>query len=287
MNIGAARCPFQAPAVVMPSQLQVVDYEKTQQQLDPTAAPQKQAKVAMDSAVLSGDIAQLESVLRQIQQHIPEHASLLMMHALRTAGKHGDVGIMQFLLDQIGSLSPQQLYELMKYALDGAAMQGDPAMMHFLLGAVQKAFHTSYPQQFLELVQHAVNDVAYQGNLRLLKFLMDHTTAAAIPINYDSVFSQAVAAGHAETLLKSSIDGGELYENVILMLLQSVKNLPANNDSHVGSRQSFKNTAKIQVVKSYKQKDPALFAKLMAAIKSFFPEEADAAARAAGCDVTM
>merc|ERR1712039_675309 len=56
-------------------------------------------------------------------------------------------------------------------------------------------------------------------------------------------------------------------------LLGAAQNLPANNDSGLGSRQSIKTTAKVQLVKSYKQKDPALFAKLMAAVKSFFPEE--------------
>merc|ERR1719491_1189301 len=146
-------------------------------------------------------------------------------------------------------------------------------------------FHSAYPQQFIELVQHALNTAALQGNLGLLKFLMDHTAQAAIPINYDVVFSQAVAGGQAESLLKESIKAGAQCENVILMMLQSIRNLPQNNDSGVGSRQSLKNTAKFQLVKSYKQRDPALFARLMAVVKSHFPEEAAQPHGAAGGDV--
>jgi len=160
-------------------------------------------------------------------------------------------------------------------------------MLDFLLGAIQKAFYVNYPQQFLELVQHAVNTVARRGNLELLKFLMDHTAAATIPINYDDVFSQAAKEGQAETLLKDAIKGGASYENVVLMLLQSVGNLPENNESCLGSRQSLKNTAKVQLVKTYKQKDPALFARLMAAIKSFFPEETTQGQSGTGGDVSM
>lgn len=270
-----------------PSQLQCVDYGKTVQQLDPTAAPEKQAKVAMDSAIASGNIEQLQGVLQQIRQLIPHQTVTLIMHALRSIAKHGNQSMMQFLLEQITSCEPQQVFDLMKYALDGAAQQSHPGMMDFLLGAVHKAFHSAYPQQFLELVQHAFNAVAKQGNLELLKFLMDHTAAAAIPINYDIVFSEAVAAGEAETLLRGAITGGAQYENVILMLLQSVRNLPENNDTRLGSRQSLKNTAKVQVVKSYKQKDPALFTKLMTAIKSYFPEEIARAANGADGDIAM
>merc|ERR1712232_720833 len=145
--------------------------------------------------------------------------------------------------------------------------------MNFLLGKVQEAFQLGYPHQFVQLVQRAVNAVAKQGNLILLKILMDHTAAASILISYDEVFSSAAATGQAENLLKQAIVSGAEYENVILMLLQSVRNLPENNDSRVGSRQSLKNSAKIQIVKSYKQRDPELFARLMAAVKSFFPEE--------------
>jgi len=254
--------------------LQAVDYEKTLQQVDPTAAPEKQAKVALDAAIASGSIDQLKAVLTQILQHIPEQMPVFMMHALRVVAKQGNLSMMQLLLDQISSCPPHQILEFMKYALEGAAMQDQPGTLNFVLGKVQTAFQASYPQQFLELVQHAVNTIAKQGNLALLKFMMDHAAIAAIPINYNEVCNQAIARGEAETLLKDAIRGGAHYENVILMLLQSVKDLPANNDSRLGSRQSLKTAAKIQVVKSYKQQDPALFAKLMAAIKSFFPEEA-------------
>jgi len=270
-----------------PLQLQVVDYEQTQQQFDPTAAPEKQAKVALDKAIADGNVAQLQTVLNQIQHHIPQQGITLMMHAMRSGAKKGDVCMMQFLLDQICNYDPQQVFDLMKFALDGAAVQGNPGMMEFLLGAGQKAFHIVYPQQFVELVQHAVNTTANRGNLGLLKVLMDNTAAAAIPINYDAVFNQAVADGQAETLLKEAISGGAQYENVLLMLLRSVQNLPENSDSRVGSRQSLRNTVKIQLVKSYKQKDPILFARLMAAVKSFFPEEAVAAQSATNGDVAM
>lgn len=255
------------------SHLQVVDYEKTTQQLDPTAAPEKQAKVALDSAIANGDIHQLQTVLKQIAEHIPQQTIILMMHAFRSASRCGNSAILHVLLEQTVSFPPHQVFDLMKYALDGAAMQDNPAIMDFLLGFVQKAFHTGYPQQFLELVQHAVNTAGQKGNLGLLKFLMDHTAAAAIPINYMNVFGQAASGGQAEKLLKEAISGGAQYENVILMLLQSAAHLPENNDSCLGSRQSLKNTAKVQLVKTYKQKDPALFAKLMAAVKNYFSEE--------------
>merc|ERR1739845_26420 len=94
-----------------------------------------------------------------------------------------------------------------------------------------------------------------------------------MPINYSDVFAHAVAEGKAETLLKESIKSGAEYENVTLMLLDSIRNLPESNDSKLGSRQSLRNTAKFQLVKSYKKGDPVLFTKLMAAIKSYFPEE--------------
>jgi len=255
------------------SQLQAVDYEATLHQFDPTAAPEKQAKIAMDTAIAAGSNEQLKVVLQQIGQQLPQQTITLMMHALRSVGKQGNLAMMQLLLEEIKSCNAQQVFELMKYALDGAAAQENPSMMDFLLGTVQKVFHTAFPQQFFELLQHAVNTAAKQGNLGLLKFLMDHTAAALIPINYDIVFGHVVARGEAETLLKDAIIGGAPYENVILMLLQSVKNLPESTDSRLGSRQSLKNTAKVQLIKCYKQRDPALFAKLMAAIKSFFPEE--------------
>lgn len=100
---------------------------------------------------------------------------------------------------------------------------------------------------------------------------MDHGAAAMIPLNYESIFLAANAKGQVETLLKESIIGGALYENVILMLLQGVSTLPEKGESHLGSRQSLRTAAKVQVVKSYKQKDPILFARLMSAIKGFFP----------------
>jgi hypothetical protein len=256
-----------------PSQLQVVDYEQTKQQFDPSAAPEKQAKIALDSVIVSGDIGQLQTILSQIGQHVPQQRIELMMHALRTSSKQGNLGTTQFLLEQIQSCQPQQVFDLMKYALDGAAAQHNPGMMDFLLGAVQKAFQTTFPQQFLELLQHAVNATARQGNLALLKFLMDHTAAATIPLNYDAVFAQAASAGRAETLLKEAIQHGAQCENVILMLLQSAHNLPKSNDSSLGSRQSIKTAAKLQVVKSYKKQDPALFAKLMASVRNYFPGE--------------
>lgn len=265
-NAGAPFSPFAVP------ELQVVDYEASQQRLDPNAAPEKQAKVALDSAIASGNGEQLQVVLGQIEQHLPQHATTLMMHALRSAARCEDPSMMQTLLSQITSCHPQQLFELMKYALDGAAAQTNPAMMNFLLGTVQKVFGAGH-LQLLALVQHAVNTTAGQGNLSVLKFLMDHTAASSIPIYYGAAFQQAACNGKAETLLKDAIKGGAQYENVIMMLLQCTKDLPEDNDSSVGSRQSMKNMAKLQLVKSYKKQDPALFADLMAAVKSYFPEE--------------
>lgn len=283
----------------VPAYLQVVEYEKTLQGTDPSAPPEKQAKIALDAAIASGSLDQLRVVLDQIRRHMPTEAPTLMMHALRGTAAQDNVTAMQFLLEQIGGCQPQQLFEMLKYALDGAAERAAPSsmeldmssarghgMMDFLLGAVQKAFQAAYPQQFLLLLQHAVNAAARRGNLSLLKFLMDHTAAAALPINYDDVFGSAVAAGQAETLLQEAIKSGADYENVILMLLQSIKNLPQNNESGVGSRQSLRNTAKLQVVRSYKQRDPALFAKLMTAVKTFFPEDLTGSACADG-DVHM
>lgn len=292
MMVDGTDLPFGPPLVpswppLDPSQLQVVDYETTQQQLDPTAAPEKQAKIALDTAIAGGSIDQLQIVLNQIKQYIPQLTIVLMMHALRSAANQGNVGVMQFLLEQMGNCTPQQLHDLLKYALDGAAVQGNPAMMDFLMGSVQKIFHTTYPQQFLELVQHAVNAAAKQGNLGLLKCLMDHANTAALPINYEDVFKQAASTGQAERLLKDAIIGGAHYENVILMILQSAKNIPNNNDSCLGSRLSLKNAAKLQLTKSYKQKDPALFAKLMAIVKSFFPEELVTVQSGTDGDVSM
>merc|ERR1712187_387282 len=116
---------------------------------------------------------------------------------------------------------------------------------------------------------------------------MDQTAAAAIPINYDVVFSKAASAGKAEELLKEAIDAGASCENVILMLLQSAANLPENNDSRLGSRQALKTAAKVQLVKSYKQKDPALFARLMTAIKGYFQEEPAPTQSSVEVDVAM
>lgn len=273
MTTGGYNWPFAPPKITLPSDLQCVNYDSSQQ--DPTAAPEKQAKVALDNAVASGSVDQLRLVLEQIGQHLPNNVTTSMMHALRTVARQGNLPMMQFLLEQIRGLPHQQFFEFMKYALDGAAAQDNPGMIDFLLGIAQEVFRATYPQQFLELVQHTFNAVATQGNLVLLKYLMDHPVSTALPINYDTVFGNAVARGKGEPLLTGAIQGGAHYEKVILMLLQSVKNLPDNNDSRVGSRQSFKNTAKIQVVKSYKQKDPALFATLMTAIKSYFPEESE------------
>lgn len=268
------------------SQFTVVDYEATLQQVDPTAAPEKQAKVALDSAIASGNVDQVQVILNQVGQIIPQHSIPLMMHALRSAAKQSSLGVMQFLLEQIGSCHPAQVFDLIKYALDGAAVQDNMAMMTFLMGKVQEAFQ-AYPQEFLELVQHAVNTAAKHGNLRLLKSLMEHATNMAIPINYDTAFNQAVSAGQGEPLLKEAIVGGAQYEGVTLMLLQAAKNLPENNDSQLGSRQSMKNTAKIQLVRSYKQKDPELFARLMAAVKSYFPEELASIQTGTDGDVAM
>lgn len=256
-----------------PSQLQCVDYEKTQQQMDPASAPEKQAKIAMDAAIVSGDINQLQMVMTQIGQHLPQHRVTLMMHALRTAARQGNLNITQALLEQISSCQPQEVFEIMRYALDGATAQQNPGMLEFLLGTLQKGFSSTHPQQFLQLVQHATNAAGKQGNLGLLKFLMDHTAAASIPINYHEVFSQAACKGQAETLMKEAIIAGAVYENVILMLLQGISSMPRSNDSGVGSRQSLKDSAKIQLVRSYKRSNPELFTKLMSAFKSYFPEE--------------
>jgi hypothetical protein len=267
--------------------LQCVDYEQTLR-LDPTAAPEKQAKIALDGAITSGNADQVQLVLTQIAQHIPQRdLPLMMMHALRSAAKMGNVGIMQLLLAQIQNLEPQQVFDVARYGLDGAASQSDPAVLDFLLGVVQKVFQAAYPQQFLQLLQHAINAVAERGNLILLKFLMDHTAAASIPINYDNVFTHAASKGHAETLLKEAIGGGSQYENVIMMLLESARNLPDDKSAPIGSRQSIKNTAKFQLVKSYKQSNPELFARLMAAVKSYFPEEANRAPGGVDGDIAM
>lgn len=265
--------PFAVPSqpAANPSQLPLVDYEKSLQ--DPTAAPEKQAKIALDSAISSGNMEQLQVVLTQIGQHVPQQTIPLMMHALRTAARQGNLGMVQFLLGQVGGCTSEQLAELLKYALDGAASQENPVVMDFLLGRVQEAFVASNPACLIQLVQRAVNEVAKQGNIVLLKFLMDRTAAASIGINYDVVFRYAAANGKVETLLKQAIIEGAQYENVILMLLQSAQNLPDNNDSCLGSRQSIKTTAKVQLVKSYKRKNPELFVKLMTAVKSFFPED--------------
>lgn len=279
--------PMPCWLAVDPSYLQVVDYEVTQQQLDPTAAPEKQAKVALDGAIASGNVDQLKTVLCQIGQHIPQNIVPLLMHSLRSAAKQRQLGMMQVLLEQIQNFEPSQVFEVMKYGLDGAATQDDPGILDFLLGAVQKAFQTAYPQQFLQLIQHAVNTAAEQGNLKLFKFLLDHTSAATIPINYDDAFRCAAAKGHAETLLKEAIRGGAHYENVIMTLLQSARSLPDNNESSLGSRLSIKNTAKLQLVKSYKQSNPELFAKLMAAVKGYFPEEAQRAQNGVDGDIMM
>jgi len=222
----------------------------------------------------SGNTEQLNLVLNQIGQHVPQKSLPLMMHALRTAARQGNLSVLQHLLGQLGACTPQQVLELMKYALDGAAARQDPAVLDFLLGRIQEAFVTSHPLLLLELVQHSVDEAARQGNLGVLKFLMDRTAAASITVNYDVVFARAAASGNAETLLREAISKGSQYENVILMLLDAARrNLPDNNDSKLGSRQSIKNTAKLQLVKTYKQKDPELFARLMAVVKGYFPEE--------------
>lgn len=277
MMIDDASCPFMpsvgsTASIAEVSQLQVVDYEKTQQQIDPTSAPEKQAKIALDAAIAGGDMNQLQTVLKQIGCHLPQQIVTLMMHALRSAAKLGKTHILQVLLEEIRSGQAQQVSELMRYAIDGAAAQDSPGVLDLLLGEVSKVFQATHPLQFLELVQYSVSATAKRGNLGLLKFLMDHTATSSIPINYDDVFSQAASSGHAETLLKGAIQGGAQFENVILMLLHAISRMPENNDSGVGSRQSLKNTAKFQLVKSYKQSDPALFTKLMAAVKSYFPE---------------
>lgn len=258
--------PQQAP-------LQVVDYDTTLQQIDATAAPEKQAKVALDNAIVSGNLQELQIVLKQIGQHIPHEAETLVMHAIRTAGRQGNVAMAQWLLEQISTWQPQVVFMILRYALDGAASQANPSILEFFFGFVQKAFSTTFPTQFLQLVQHAVNTCARQSNLTLLKMLMDHTRASSIPINYDEVFRQAASDGSAETLLKEAIAAGAQYESVILMLLQSAANLPENSDSSLGSRQSLKNAAKIQLIKIYKQKDPVLFVTLMTAVKHFFGED--------------
>jgi len=254
----------------------VVEDERTRQQLDPNSAPEKQAKTAVDAAIASGNVQSVQAVLDQVGAHIPQHRHVVMMRALRTASKRNSVEMVQYLLDQIRSCQPEEVFEFMKYALYGAAMQDNPAIMDFILGAVQKGF-AAYPKQFLELLQHAVNACAREGNLGMMKFLMDHSLAASIPINWDEVFGWAVWEGKAEPLLQGAIRGGALYENIILMLLGCVKRLPENSDSRVGSRQSLKNTAKVELIKSYKKKDPVLFEKLMTAVKSFFPEESPTA----------
>ncbi|CAK0897836.1 unnamed protein product [Prorocentrum cordatum] len=162
---------------VVPPHLAVVEYEKTLQGLDPTAPPEKQAKVALDAAIASGDVEQLRAVLDQIRLHIPQEVATLMMHALRTTAVQDNLVAMQFLLAQITGCPPQQVFELLKYALDGAAARESPGamdlegssarghgMMDFLLGAAQKVFQGAFPEQFLQLVQHAVGAAARRGN---------------------------------------------------------------------------------------------------------------------------
>jgi len=272
---------------VDPSLLQAVDYESTLLTLDPTAAPEKQAKVALDRAIGSGSIEQLQMVLGQITQHLPHEAATLMMHALRSVARCGNLGMMQHLLAQLAGCQPGELFNLLKYALDGAAEQDNTDMMEYSLREAEKAFCPSYPQQFHVLVQHAVNTAAGHGKLRVLKCLVDQTAAAAIPIDYKAAVLQAASRGQAESLIKEAIKGGAAYENIILMLLQALPVLPDTPGGGLGSRHSVKTAAKLQLVKSYKQSNPALFAHLMAAVKRFFPEESTTVAGAADADIAM
>jgi len=270
-----------------PSLLQAVDYESTLLTLDPTAAPEKQAKVALDQAIGSGNIEQLQMVWGKITQHLPSEAATLMMHALRSVARCGNHGMMQHLLAQLAGCQPGELFNFLTYVLDGAAEQDNTDMMEYSLREAEKAFCQSYPQQFHELVQHAVNTAARHGKLRALKCLIDQTAAAAIPIDYRTAVLQAASSGQAETLIKDAIKGGAAFESIILMLLQALPVLPDTAGGGLGSRHSVKTAAKLQLVKSYKQSNPALFAHLMAAVKRFFPEESATSAGAADGDVTM
>lgn len=272
---------------VDPLLLQAVDYESTVLTLDPSAAPEKQAKVAMDQAIGSGSIEQLQVVLGQIMQHLPLEATVLMMHALRSVARAGNLGMMQHLLAQLSGCPPQNLLDFLKYALDGAAEQENAVMIEYCLREAEKAFCPAYPEQFRELVQHAVNTAARHGKLKVLKCLMDHTAAAAIPIDYEAAVLQAAHSGQAEYLVREAIKGGAECESIILMLLQAVPALPDTAGGGVGSRHSVKTAAKLQLVKTYKQSNPALFSHLMAAVKRFFPEESAGGAGAADGDVAM
>merc|ERR1712059_4881 len=92
---------------------------------DPTAAPEKQAKVALDDAIAKGDDSRVHALFQEIGSQFPEHAEVLMMHALRTAGKEGHQTVMRYLLKQIEACPPRQLFEFLKYAIDGAATRDD------------------------------------------------------------------------------------------------------------------------------------------------------------------
>jgi len=248
--------------------LQPVAYEATMVH-DPTAAPEKQAKVALDEAIAHGDVGRVQVMLQEIGSKFPEHAEVLMMHGLRTAGKEGHRTVMHFLLKQIETCPPCQLLEFLKYAIDGAAKRDEDVggMMDYLLGVMTEVFKATYPKEFLVLLQHSVNSTARHGNLRLLKFLIDQTSAASLPIDCNLAFTEAANRGQAEVLLKEAIRCGAQYENVLLLMFNWLNHLPANNDSGLGCRHSLKAAARLQILRCYKQSNPEVCARLMSVVR--------------------
>lgn len=248
--------------------LQPVAYEATMVH-DPTAAPEKQAKVALDEAIAQGDVGRVQAMLQEIGSQFREQAELLMMHGLRTAGREGHRAVMQFLLEQIEACPPMQLLEFLKYAIDGAAKRDEDigGMLDYLLGKMGEVFKATYPKEFLFLLQHSVNSTARQGNLRLLKFLIDQTAAASLPIDCNLAFTEAANSGQAEVLLKEAIRCGAQYENVLGLMFNWIKHLPASHDSGLGCRQSLKAAARLQTTRCYKQSNPELCARLMSVVR--------------------
>lgn len=236
---------------------------------DPTAAPEKQAKVALDDAIAKGDNSRVQALFQEIGSTCKEHAEVLMMHALRTAGKEGQQPVMQLLLSQIETCPPRQLFEFLKYAIAGAASRDDDVggMMDYLLGVIGEVFQKACPLEFTALVQHAVGSTAGHGNLRLLMFLIDRTSVASLPIDYNLAFAEAVDRGQAEVLLKDAIKCGLQCENVLLMMFQWIKTLPASHDSGLGCPSSLKAAARLQILRSYKQSNPDLCTKLMSVVR--------------------
>jgi hypothetical protein len=236
---------------------------------DPTAAPEKQAKVALDYAIATGDVSRVQALLKEVCVQLPEDAEVIMMHGLRTAGKEGHRAVMHALLTQIETCPRHQLVGFLRYAIDGAATRNDDVggMMDYLLGVMGEVFKITYPKEYVGLVQYSINAAASNGNLRLMKFLMDQACAASLPIDLNLAFSESAERGQAEVLLKEAIRCGAPCENLLLMMLQWLKSLPASRDSGLGCRESLKAAARLQILRSYKQSSPDICERLMSVVR--------------------